>query len=222
MSENPSWIASQRFDEAFALARFHHRLHARKVDHEPYIGHLLGVSSLIIEYGGDEDQAIAGLLHDLVEDTDVTIIDIASRFGSRIADLVDKCTEATKKQKDQDKTMSNYQELRRARKQRYLDALASKSKDDPSILVALADKVNNAEKTSRDIVTNPNLFDNFNAGLEEQKWWYQSLVAAFAGLKDSSPRDKLLERFNTAVDRIVCEIDKILNEAGSPAKKGST
>lgn len=210
MTKNPSWIASKRFDEAFALARKGHRTQARKIDREPYIGHLLGVSSLIIEYGGDEDQAIAGLLHDLVEDTDTTAEEIAEMCGSRVAGLVMKCTEATREQKREDKKKPNHKELRHRRKQLYIDFLLHKDKDDDSILVALADKTNNAEKSARDIKANPSLFEeHFNAGFEEQKWWYESLVAAFSTKLlgntpegKPAPRDLLFERFRLAVEEI--------------------
>jgi (p)ppGpp synthase/HD superfamily hydrolase len=223
VTENPSWIASKRFDEAFALARRGHRTQARKIDNEPYIGHLLGVSSLIIEYGGDEDQAIAGLLHDLIEDTDTTAEEIAEMCGSRVAKLVDKCTEATKRQKELDKKKSNYKALRRKRKQAYIDALRDKDKHDDSILVALADKVNNAEKTARDIKIDRRIFDNFNAGYKEQKWWYESLVDAFGTkvLGGNVMRDRLYERLQVAVNEIFAPRARPTQKRTTPAKKGN-
>lgn len=193
--------------------------HSRKIEQEPYVGHLLGVSSLIIEYGGNEDQAIAGLLHDLIEDTDTTPDQIAEVCGPRVVELVLKCTEASKPEKQAYEHLkksadaserAEYQRLRRERKQKYIDALRHKEKDDDSILVALADKVNNAEKTARDIKDDPELFEKFfNAGRQDQQWWYESLVDAFGEklLGDTpegktAPRNRLYGRFCVAVEQI--------------------
>lgn len=95
----------------------------------PYIAHLMSVSALILEHGGSEDEAIAGLLHDAVEDVDIELSEIAELFGDRVAQLVDLVTEDKAQPKEQ-------------RKQAYLDRLRA-SGDRGAQLVAAADKLHN-------------------------------------------------------------------------------
>jgi (p)ppGpp synthase/HD superfamily hydrolase len=92
---------TDRFEEALVLAS---RLHAgqfRKGKGVPYVAHLLGAASLVLEYGGDEDQAIAGLLHDAIEDQGdkITLDEIRHRFGDPVAEIVDGCTDARSRPK---------------------------------------------------------------------------------------------------------------------------
>src|ERR1044072_7917245 len=82
---------TSRFDEAFAYAHAVHASHARKVTGTPYIGHLMGVSSIVIDDGGSEDEAIAALLHDAAEDFGGRdrLEDIRARFGDRVAKIAE-------------------------------------------------------------------------------------------------------------------------------------
>ena len=84
------WLPTERFGDALALASHLHREQIRKAADIPYISHLLAVSALVIEHGGDEDQAIAALLHDAVEDQGgmETAGEIERRFGERVARMV--------------------------------------------------------------------------------------------------------------------------------------
>jgi predicted nucleic acid-binding protein len=84
-------MLTERFDDALVFARQRHNTQTRKGSDTPYVSHLLGVSSLVLESGGDEDQAIAGLLHDTLEDFDhtgVTFDELVGRFGDRVARIV--------------------------------------------------------------------------------------------------------------------------------------
>ena len=83
-----------RFGQAVLWANVLHRGDVRKRTDIPYISHLLGVTALVIEHGGDEDQAIAALLHDAIEDTDATYEQIEERFGIRVARIVRECSDA--------------------------------------------------------------------------------------------------------------------------------
>src|SRR5581483_6780886 len=87
---------TDRFDSAFLLAHSLHRNQPRKKTDIPYISHLLAVTAIVLEAGGDEDQAIAALLHDAVEDQggEPTRNEIGARFGERVARIVDACTDA--------------------------------------------------------------------------------------------------------------------------------
>ena len=89
-------MLTKRFDEAFAFAHDLHRRQTRKAAGTPYIAHLMSVAALVVEHGGDEDQAIAGLLHDAVEDQggEETLALVRARFGDGVAAIVVDCTDA--------------------------------------------------------------------------------------------------------------------------------
>src|SRR5487761_659863 len=89
-------MLSPRFDDAFRFAHKLHRDQRRKGTDIPYISHLMTVAALILEHGGNEDQAIAGLLHDAPEDQGgaATLAEIRRRFGDVVAQLVDDCTDS--------------------------------------------------------------------------------------------------------------------------------
>ncbi len=89
-------LLTRRFDEAVAYAHAIHAEQTRKVSGAPYIGHLLGVSSIVIDDGGTEDEAIAALLHDAAEDQGGRgrLDDIRSKFGEAVAKIVEDCTDS--------------------------------------------------------------------------------------------------------------------------------
>jgi (p)ppGpp synthase/HD superfamily hydrolase len=137
-------ILTDRFMRATDYAVAIHATQFRKGTAVPYIAHLLGVASLVLEAGGDEDLAIAGLLHDAVEDCGglPRLEDVKQRFGLRVAEVVLGCSDST----DSDaKQGQDYGE----RKQNYLDHLRSATAD--TLLVSLADKVHNARSIVTDI-----------------------------------------------------------------------
>ena len=89
---------TERFDEALLFASRHHREQLRKGSHVPYMTHLMSVSALVMEHGGSEDQAIAALLHDAVEDAPAgtggaVLAEVRSRFGDAVADIVRACSD---------------------------------------------------------------------------------------------------------------------------------
>ena len=154
----PKWQPSEKFYTAFRKASEGHKRQVRKGCDISYIGHLLGVASALIEAGGSEDQAIAAFLHDIVEDIGVTVAEIEVEFGETVAKIVAACTDATKEQKkaedEKRKSMSDAEYAKHwweNRKQPYIDKLKAKTMDDPSVLVALADKTYNAENTVADL-----------------------------------------------------------------------
>jgi (p)ppGpp synthase/HD superfamily hydrolase len=141
----------------------------------PYISHLLAVSGMVIEDLGDTDEAIAGLLHDVIEDQNHDghrPEEIEARFGPRVLAIVEGCS-APKKE---DPGMAEF----RARKEYYLAHLRDPG-DPGSIRVSLCDKVHNARSTVNDLETDgPQMWEKFNAGAEDQLWWYTSLADEFA------------------------------------------
>jgi (p)ppGpp synthase/HD superfamily hydrolase len=163
-------MLTERFDEALAYASAAHRTQPRKGTDIPYVSHLLGVCSLALEAGADEDQAIAALLHDAVEDQGGAdrLTDIRKRFGDRVAKIVADCTDSWTEPKPE----------WRQRKEAYLESLSHKSPD--SLLVSLADKTHNASAINADLaVHGDELWSRFTGGREGSLWYYDSLARAF-------------------------------------------
>lgn len=163
-------MLTRRFDYAFNFAHRLHRDQRRKGTPIPYISHLMTVSALVIEHGGDEDQAIAGLLHDAAEDQggEATLAEIRVTFGDKVAAIVSDCTDAWVEPKPP----------WRKRKEAYIAALPHKPPD--SLLVSLADKTHNAEAILFDYrELGDALFDRFSGGRDGTQWYYQSLVKVF-------------------------------------------
>jgi (p)ppGpp synthase/HD superfamily hydrolase len=175
---------SDRFDDALAFASRLHRLQLRKGSQVPYIGHLLAVCSLVIEHGGTEDQAIAALLHDAVEDQggQRTLAEIKSRYGEVVAEIVSDCTDA----------WTDPKPPWRARKEAFLAALPTKPAR--SLLVSLADKVHNADAVVRDYqLLGEALWNRFNGGRDGTIWNYRSLSAAFSKALPCPLSDRLFQ-----------------------------
>lgn len=205
----PDWVAGPEFRKAMEMATEKHADHARKTDREPYLGHLLAVASNVIEAGGTETQAAAALLHDSIEDRDCTVHEIATRVSPAVAAIVGHCSEPPF-----DEDGENRQQTWWKRKQNYLSELARFGDTrilDPSVLVALADKVNNCEKTARDLHRHIHVnrlpittfWEDFNAGDSCQEAWYRGLVAGFTSLDLGTDRARaLLRRLETAVSEL--------------------
>src|SRR5215468_3319350 len=101
MQKRLSSFLTSRFDRALVYARETHAEQMRKGTDIPYVSHLLAVASLVLEDGGDEDEAIAALLHDAVEDQggDQRLNDVRSRFGDRVAAIVESCSDSSEQPK---------------------------------------------------------------------------------------------------------------------------
>jgi (p)ppGpp synthase/HD superfamily hydrolase len=163
-------ILSDRFREALVLTFDLHRDQQRKGSGVPYMAHVLGVCSLVMENGGDEDTAIAALLHDTVEDQGghSTLRDIERRFGAAVAAIVHGCTESAEDPKPP----------WRERKERYLAHL----KDAPPNvqLVAACDKLHNAQSILADYaVVGDALWSRFSGGRDGVLWFYRVAANAF-------------------------------------------
>ena len=136
-------ILTDRFKDALLYAVNLHQKQFRKGTETPYIAHLLAVAATVLENGGDEDQAIAGLLHDAVEDQGglPRLEEIRSKYGKRIADIVKSCTDA-------------YEDPKPPWKKRKMEYLASiQNKNPDAFVVSLADKLHNARAILADYRT---------------------------------------------------------------------
>ena len=197
--QDPNWQPTDIYLDAFGVAAEKHKDGVRKGTTIPYISHLLAVSALVIEYGGTEVQAGAALLHDVIEDTDLKdTFFLGSLVGPDVAAIVVACTDAFEDPKPS----------WRPRKEKYLmhlQEMIAEPEVNPAILVALADKVHNAETTSDTVLhkskTAKEIYDdpNFNARVGEQKWWYESLVTEF---RKSKVAPDLVDRLDRAVKTI--------------------
>ena len=159
-----------RFTEAVEYARAHHVADVRKGTTIPYLSHLLAVSALVIENGGNEPQAIAALLHDVVEDGggEATLAEIADRFGSDIAAIVAGCSDTTAAVKE------DWQ----VRKDRYLEHLEVAAAD--VLLVSASDKLHNARSILADLRDHGDaIWARFNRGPQHQLWYYGALRNVF-------------------------------------------
>ncbi|MBS7790090.1 HD domain-containing protein [Roseococcus sp. SDR] len=175
MNDAPSLTATGQWDALAEAAALAFRLHAdqrRKGTSIPYLAHLMAVSALVLEHGGDQDQAVAALLHDAIEDCGAEHeATIAERFGPRVAGIVRACTDAEVIPKPP----------WRARKEAYLAHLDHTGAD--ALLVSACDKLHNARAIVEDLREHgPAMMSRFNAGRDGTLWYYRSLADAFTRL----------------------------------------
>jgi (p)ppGpp synthase/HD superfamily hydrolase len=161
---------SKNYDDALVYATNLHRHQVRKGSGTPYIAHLLSVSSRVLSAGGTEVQAIGGLLHDAAEDQggETTLAVIRKRFGQDVAEIVADCTDSWIEPKPE----------WRMRKEVYLSKLPAKPAT--SLLVSLADKVDNAEAILSDYrQIGDDLWQRFTGGRDGTIWYYRTLSGIF-------------------------------------------
>lgn len=183
-------MLTDRFDEALAYASLIHRSQRRTGSKTPYLSHLLAVASLTLENGGDEDQAIAALLHDAAEDQGgrARLADIRARFGETVAAIVADCTDAFEEPKPS----------WLPRKIAYVDSLRRKPAS--SLLVSLADKTHNVRSIVADFAAvGPAVFSRFTGGRDGTLWYYRALRDSF----DARLPGTLARLFGRDVDALV-------------------
>ena len=170
-----------RLADAVAFALQAHAQQERKGTDTPYVSHLLGVASLVLEHGDDEEQAMAAMLHDAVEDQGAHLeLVIHERFGARVADIVLGCTDADTVPKPP----------WRERKEAYIRHLETAGTE--VLLVSCADKVHNARAICTDVRAHgPEVFDRFKAGQDGTLWYHRTLAAAFRRLMPGALADEL-------------------------------
>ena len=197
-NQTPHTFLTERYAQAVAYASILHGAQVRKGTDIAYMSHLLGVSSLVIEAGGDEDLAIAALLHDAVEDAGglPRLADVRARFGDRVADIVRACSDSTD---EEWKRSVSY----RTRKQAYLDHLADAPDD--VVLVSTADKLHNARSIVTDLKRSEvEVLAKFNGKPEEVLWYYEQCLGIAV---DRRVSDTLTLPLTAAVDVIRSYID---------------
>jgi (p)ppGpp synthase/HD superfamily hydrolase len=192
-------MLSQRFTDALTYASELHANQKRKGSGVPYVSHLLGVTSIVLDAGGNEDEAIAALLHDAIEDCGgATIRDnIRQRFGDKVAAIVDECTESDVTPKPP----------WRDRKQAYINSIPHLSSS--GRLVGLADKIHNARSIVADYrQLGEAIWQRFKGGRDGTLWYYQSVVAAFRS-HDNSPLVEELARTVVDLQKLVAQTENV-------------
>ena len=189
-SLKPAITLSDRFFTAVVYATTLHRDQVRKSTTVPYICHPLGVAAILIEAGANEDQIIAGLLHDIAEDCggEPRLEDIEKLFSKEIAEIVRGCSDSLT-ESESNKAPS------RERKEAHLKHLETASHD--VLIVTAADKLHNARAIATDLEINGSaLWARFNLDQESIIWYYKSV---FAILEDKKITPKLLNPLATAI-----------------------
>jgi (p)ppGpp synthase/HD superfamily hydrolase len=167
----------------------------------PYFSHLMSVSSLVLEDGGDEDEAIAALLHDALEDCrkQISEEEIEARFGPRVREIVEACTDTPPDYKGGEKPNP------KERKKEYIERIATGAFP---MRVSLADKLHNARSILRDHrKKGEKVWDIFSGTKEETLSYYRELVAAY--------------RAGGMTGFMIEEYDRVVKKLGKRADEGS-
>jgi len=190
-------MLTDRFTDALVYATQLHAIQVRKGCEVPYISHLMGVASLVMEMNGDEDECIAALLHDAVEDQGgkPQLEQIRAKFGDRVAAIVDGCTDA-------------YEEPKppwRGRKEAYIAHIATAERS--NLLVSAADKLHNARAILTDYRSiGDELWERFNPKQGDVLWYYDELARAFAGRQNDESRiGPLFRELSNIVEQLYAE-----------------
>jgi GTP pyrophosphokinase len=190
--ERPGKRLSERFDDAMRYASRLHANQRRKGSDTPYLAHLLAVTAIVLEHGATEDETIAALLHDAVEDQGGARrrAEIRQRYGDEIASIVDGLTDTDKIHKPS----------WRPRKERYVAHLATAPY--AVRLIAAADKLHNARTVLRDYrARGEAVWETFTGGREGTLWFYPAVLAALraAARPEETRLNPLLDELGEAV-----------------------
>lgn len=193
-------MLTARFEDAIVYATRLHRAQLRKGTNVPYLAHLIGAASIALEHGADEDEAIAALLHDAIEDQGrdgATRDEIGARFGAEVLAIVQGCTDA-------EGAPGREKPPWRARKEQYLRHLREAP---PSTrLVSASDKLHNARAILADYHTlGDEIWARFSGGREGTLWYYRALVDAFRAADSERTMNRLIDE----LDRTVGEVERL-------------
>jgi len=185
----------RRFEQALLFASRKHAKQQRKGTGVPYISHLLSVAGLVLEAGGDENLAIAALLHDVVEDCGGAKMsrEVRRRFGQRVAHVVDGCTD----------TDLDPKPPWRQRKEDYLSHLRTADAD--TRLVSVADKLHNVRTIATDYREHGDaVWQRFQGKRDGTLWYYRALLREFKRTKPN----RLVREF----ERAVSDLENAVND----------
>ncbi|MSO79860.1 MAG: HD domain-containing protein [Acidimicrobiia bacterium] len=194
----PTAVLGARFSEAVRWASMLHADQCRKGTRIAYASHLLGVASLVLEDGGTEEDAIAAVLHDAVEDRGVAEAEIRARFGEHVARVVVACSDGV----DGPRDSTDW----KLRKEGYLHHLEHDDLPDGTLRVAAADKLHNARSILTDLrVHGARTLSRFNAPGNEQAWYYTELLRV---LELRHPDSVVTSELGRVVSELVTELER--------------
>ncbi len=201
----------EKFNDALVYAARLHRDQPRKGKDIPYIGHLLGVASLVLEAGGDEEMAIAALLHDAVEDQGglPRLDEIQKIFGPKVARIVKGCTDSWEIDSDSKPPWCE-------RKEKYI-AHVEHEADAEVRLVSAADKVHNSRAILSDhYELGDAVFDRFSGKKQGTLWYYRALVEAFRAAegRDSQSSEAATRGRRRLIDELARVVEELERRAG--------
>jgi len=189
-------LLTGRLEQALRFAAVGHQGQARRSSGVPYVEHVVAVAWILDRAGFDEDVVIAGLLHDLVEDTSTTLEDVEQRFGRLVAELVAHCSEVkTDEQGGQRAWMD--------RKSDHLAALQEAPAGARAIV--LADKLHNLISIDIDLRAGRPVWSEFHAGRDQVLWYYHAIIATCA----CDPADSRLQQIAARCRDVLDEIEKL-------------
>ena len=201
-------MLTDRISQALALAVEAHTGQNRKGTDIPYVSHPMGVASIALDHGADEDQAMAALLHDAIEDGGYKYAKlIRDKFGDRVADIVEGCTDGIP-------DASGKKDPWKPRKERYIMHLQNATDD--VLLISGADKLHNARAIVEDLQRiGPAVFDRFTATRSQTIWYYETLSAIFLqrktpianALADTVQRMRQLSKSGTVAEILRHRVD---------------
>jgi len=183
-----------KFEEALLYATRLHALQTRKAKATPYISHLMAVASMVLECGGGEEEAVAALLHDAVEDQGgrKILAEIRERFGERVADIVWECSDSLADSSEEKKPPW------RERKESFLARLTSAST--ACRLVTACDKLHNIRDVLADHeIVGEEIWDRFSGGRDGTAWYYREVAGVLASDENRAARE--LGRASAELDR---------------------
>jgi (p)ppGpp synthase/HD superfamily hydrolase len=198
-------VLSAAFRDALSFAAALQDGQVKKGTAVPYISHLLSVCALVLEHGGDEEEAIAALLHDVLEDhpEKVTRDELRARFGPRVAAIVESCTDTPADYGGGPKASWG------ARKRQHVERL--RREGSPSTLVVLADKLHNARAIASDYRRlGEAVWSRFKAGRDGQLWYFRELAGVF---REIGAPARMLEEF----DDVIAELERLAEAASQGA-----
>jgi (p)ppGpp synthase/HD superfamily hydrolase len=182
---------SHRLDHALRFAAERHHGQTRRGGNTPYFAHVVAVGIILERAGFDEDVVIAGLLHDIVEDTPVTEEEIADRFGSRVAEIVRFCSELKTDELGVTRPWID-------RKRDHIASLV----EAPTVAraVVLADKLHNLLSIEQSLLEGLPVWSGFHAKKDQVLWYYRAMIDQCGG--GDERLDQLVESCRGVLARI--------------------
>lgn len=189
----PTPLLSRRVEDALRFASVAHAGQTRRGSDTPYVQHVVAVAWILDRSGFDEDVVIAGLLHDVVEDTPVTIDQVAARFGPIVAELVGHCSEVKHDANGAKRPWID-------RKRDHLAALADAP--DEAVAVILADKLHNLSAIEYDLALGRDVWSSFHADRDLVLWYYRATLEACR--RDDPRLERLSASCREILERVAC------------------